>query len=69
MVRDNTITDGVCLKGGEGKSYLFYKEDAASIRMDLSKMPEARSAIAIGALQPERAVGQDRLIWASEGAN
>jgi hypothetical protein len=35
MARDNSLTDGVCLKV-PGKLLVFYKEDTDSIRMDLS---------------------------------
>ena len=52
MVRDNSITDGVCLKRLGGECYVFYKEDTTSIRMDLSKMPKAQPAIAVDALKP-----------------
>jgi hypothetical protein len=62
MVRDNTITDGVCLKRRGCKSHVFYKEDATSIRMDLSKMQEARPAIAVDVLKPYREIELGQLL-------
>ena len=60
MVRDNTITDGVCLKDPGHSHYVFYKEDTASIRMDLAAMTGDRNAIAVDAKRPYReiALGQ-----------
>jgi len=52
MVRDNTITDGVCLKDYHHRHYIFYKENAASIKMDLSEMLEAQKTIAVDTRKP-----------------
>ena len=52
MVRDNTITDGVCLKDSRMRHYIFYKENTASIEMDLSAMPDGQKAIAVDTKQP-----------------
>ena len=41
--------------------YVFYREDATSIRMDLSKMPDAQPAIAVDALKPYREIELDAL--------
>ena len=49
MKRANDLTDGVCLRDASGAHYLFYKEDAASIRMDLSGMAGEQSAVAVDA--------------------
>ena len=46
LVRDNSLTDGVCLKV-PGKLLIFYKEDTKSIRMDLSGLQGAIKAIAV----------------------
>ena len=46
MVRDNNLTDGVCLSV-PGKLCVFYKEDANSIKMDLSNMTNPSSAVAV----------------------
>ncbi|MBN2139082.1 MAG: DUF5060 domain-containing protein [Sedimentisphaerales bacterium] len=37
MIRDNSITDGFCLKV-PGKLLVFYKEDADSVKIDLSEI-------------------------------
>jgi len=49
MVRDNSITDAVCLKRPQGTHFVFYKEDATSIEMDLSAMPAVQEAVAVDA--------------------
>ena len=46
MVRNNNLTDGVCLTV-PGKIYVFYKEDANSIKMDLSNMTSPMPAVAV----------------------
>ena len=46
MVRDNQLTDGVCLKV-PGNLLVFYKEDTDSIRMDLTELRGALRAIAV----------------------
>jgi len=51
MVRDNTITDGYCLKRPNCMDYLFYIEDASSIDLNLSEMPGPRFAVAVNALE------------------
>lgn len=51
MVRDNTITDGVCLRRPAGGHYVFYREDASSVRMDLSGMDGPQPAVAVDAKQ------------------
>ncbi|KKN08717.1 hypothetical protein LCGC14_1053840, partial [marine sediment metagenome] len=56
MIRDNQITDGVCLRRPTGEHFVFYKEGAESIRMDLSKMPGSRRAVAVDALKPYREI-------------
>ena len=61
MVRDNKITDGACLKRSCGTFYVFYKEDATSIRMDLSTMPNPRPAVAVDALKPYREIELGKL--------
>jgi len=61
LVRDNAITDGVCLKRPQGTHFVFYKEDAASIRMDLSRMARARRAAAVDAKKPYEEIPLGRL--------
>jgi hypothetical protein len=68
MVRDNTITDGVCLKDSQKAHYIFYKENTASIEMDLSKMSETQKAIAVDPKKPysEMLIGRftpKKLTW------
>jgi len=46
LVRDNSLTDGVCLKV-PGRILVFYKEDTDSIKMDLSELQRTIEAIAV----------------------
>jgi hypothetical protein len=46
LVRDNSLTDGVCLKV-PGKLEIFYKEDTDSIRMDLSELSGVIHGVAV----------------------
>ena len=39
----------MCLKRSDNKHYVFYKEDASSLRMDLSEMGGPQKAIAVDA--------------------
>ena len=52
MVRDNSLTDGVCLRTPDHARFLFYKEDAEAVRVDLSKMAGPQRAVAVDALRP-----------------
>ncbi|MBW8042242.1 MAG: DUF4038 domain-containing protein [Planctomycetes bacterium] len=49
MLPDNSLTDGYCLKTSDRKHYVFYKEDADSIRLDLSKLAGKGEAVAVDA--------------------
>lgn len=55
------ITDGVCLKVPAGTHYVFYKENTASIAMDLSKMAGQQRTVAIDAKKPYRELRLGRL--------
>ena len=46
MIRDNSITDGVCMKV-PNKLLIFYKEDADSIKMNLSELKDIFDAVAV----------------------
>ncbi|MHC4740574.1 MAG: penicillin acylase family protein [Planctomycetota bacterium] len=46
MIRDNSLTDGVCLKV-PGKLLVFYKENADSIRIDLDELSGGFRAVAV----------------------
>ena len=48
LVRDNSLTDGVCLKV-PGRLLIFYKENTSSIKMDLSELNGAMKAAAVDA--------------------
>jgi len=50
MTRDNTLTDGLCLKV-PGKLLVFYKEDADSLQMNLAELPTGFRAIAVDTKQ------------------
>ncbi len=56
MVRDNTITDGVCLRTPDWRRFVFYRENTDSVSMDLSKMPVAMRAVAVDTLQPYKEI-------------
>ena len=56
MVRNNKITDGVCLTRPTRAHYVFYKEDAVSIKMDLSRMAGAQKAVAVDTLKPYKEI-------------
>ncbi len=49
MLRDNERTDGVCLKQPSNTHFLFYKEDAEKIRINLEGVNESLRAIAVDA--------------------
>lgn len=49
LTRANSLTDGVCLKSPGNQHYLFYRQDASSIRLDLAGMSGAQPAIAVDA--------------------
>ncbi len=52
MVRDNEITDGVCLRHPARTHYVFYKENTKSIHMNLSKMNDVQPAVAVDTKKP-----------------
>ena len=52
MVRDNAITNGVCLRTPDSKLLVFYKEDTNSITMNLSSMPLGQTAVAVDTKLP-----------------
>ena len=60
MVRDNSITDGVCLKV-PGKLLVFYKENANSIQMDLSELRGAIQGIAVDTCRDYKEIEIDGL--------
>jgi len=49
MIRANGLTDGWCLRTPDAKSFVFYKEHATSIRVDLSSAPGPLPAVAVDA--------------------
>ncbi|HEY8503237.1 MAG TPA: hypothetical protein VIL46_01555, partial [Gemmataceae bacterium] len=59
--RDNTLTDGVCLRTPDSGHFLFYKEETDSLRMDLAAMPGPRRAVAIDTRKPYREIDLGRL--------
>jgi hypothetical protein len=54
LVRANHLSDGLCLRRPTGAHYLFYKEDAERIRMDLSGMAGPQRAVAVDAKEAYR---------------
>jgi hypothetical protein len=61
MARDNSITDGVCLKTPRATHYVFYKEATRSIKMNLSEMTKARRGIAVDTRKAYREIPLGRL--------
>jgi predicted amidohydrolase len=58
------ITDGnlnCCTKRPTNQHFVFYKENAADIKMDLSRMDTGRSAIAVDALKPYAEINVGKL--------
>jgi hypothetical protein len=55
MVRDNSMTDGVCLKV-PGKLLVFYKEDTDSIKMDLGELKGKFDAVAVDTRSPYKEI-------------
>ena len=55
MVRDNSITDGVCLKV-PGKLLVFYREDTDSIKMDLGEIKGKYHAVAVDTRTPYKEI-------------
>jgi len=49
FVRDNSITDGYCLKNNANSHYIFYQDSTSEIRLDLAQMDGSQSAIAVDA--------------------
>jgi hypothetical protein len=48
----NDLTDGYCLKSPDSRKFILYKEDASSVDIDLSGMPEAQRAFAVNTKDP-----------------
>jgi hypothetical protein len=61
LTPDNTLTDGVCLRDSARQHLLFYKEDADSLRMDLSQMDGDQPAVAVDTRKPYREIDLERL--------
>ncbi|MDY7010729.1 MAG: hypothetical protein SVV80_08265 [Planctomycetota bacterium] len=56
MTRNNDITDGLCLTRPTAAHYVSYREDAVSIKMDLSRMEGAQKAVAVDTLKPYKEI-------------
>ena len=52
MQRANALTDGYALKTPDNKHYVFYQEDASSIRLNLSGMAGLQPAVAVDTKKP-----------------
>jgi hypothetical protein len=66
LARANDLTDGVCLKTPDNTRYVFYKQDAESIQLDLSRMKTAQPMIALDALTGKEISGRlsaHRQVW------
>jgi hypothetical protein len=56
MVPAPDLSDGLCLRVPAGTHFVFYKEDAASLSMDLSAMSGRQPAVAVDACKPYREI-------------
>jgi hypothetical protein len=56
MIRDNELTDGVCLRTPDFKHFLLCKEEAEAIRLDLTRMPGGQRAVAVDTRKPYREI-------------
>ncbi|MBN2328216.1 MAG: DUF5060 domain-containing protein [Candidatus Omnitrophica bacterium] len=68
MIRDNSITDGVCLRTPDHSCAVFYKEDAESIRLDLHSFKDRQTALAVDALKqyleiPISILQNNKVVW------
>ncbi len=61
MARENKLSDGYCLKTKSNTRFVFYKEDAVSIKMDLSKMTGVQKAVAVDTLKPYKEIPLGKL--------
>ncbi|MEX0711645.1 MAG: hypothetical protein WD278_04810, partial [Pirellulales bacterium] len=52
LARANHLTDGLCLSRPTQAHWLFYKEDAETLRIDLSGMAGPQHAVAVDARKP-----------------
>ena len=52
MERANDLTDGYCLRSVSRQHLVFYKEDAESVRMDLTAMRDPQPAVAVDTRKP-----------------
>ena len=57
MVRANELTDCLCLKTPDNTKYVFYKEDADTIRVDLSAAAAPLKAVAVDTTKEHREIG------------
>ncbi len=51
MARRSGLSDGTCLAAPDGCHYVFYRQDAGSIRMDLTGMKGSQPAVAVDCLR------------------
>jgi len=56
MARANDLTDGFALATPDQEYFVFYKEDAASITMDLSDMDGSQPAVAVDTTREYREI-------------
>ena len=61
MVRANGLTDGLCLKTPGNTTYVFYKEDTDTTRVDLSAAAAPLKAIAVDTTKEYREIVLDSL--------
>lgn len=52
LIRDNDLTNGVCLRNPNHDQFIFYKEDTDTITLDLTKSKVPLTAVAVDTKKP-----------------
>ncbi len=61
MVRANELTDGYALRTPDRRRFVFYREDAAAIAVDLTKAPAPLPAVAVDAAKAYKEIDLGKL--------
>ena len=65
----NSLTDGYCLASTSGRHYVFYKEKASSIRIDLAGAVEPLPAVAVDTRADYQEIALGKLAAANQTWN
>ena len=66
MFPNNSLTDGMCLADADNIHFVFYRENAESIELDLSAAKISLPAIAVDALKPYKEIKLEMLKCGSQ---